>query len=203
MDGDTIQAIDTAHADLLARLLSTKEHIKPPDDDRYYFLVLPHTYKDSAPVSQVLDLALDFSILVKDVLIAEGYEALIASNIGLLGGTLPVLLVPIVVDGVRLFITLKYCFITGGGGTPYYSYFIYDGAIQYGCGGAWDSMQELLNSIPGLISEVRHRMRMIPIYRECSSCQWGDDSGHHCGIGLVGTGECSHYMGPAPHNQQA
>lgn len=177
--------INREHAELINTLVTAGvDYIE--QRSWYSFYVLPHTYEDAGPLSQALALGVRF----RDVLIAAGYEAVMVSNIvndGEGGGSPPVVLIPTEIDGVD--IILNYY-------SDWYWIDMYDPLLQYAIGANFLTMKELVDYLPTFISK---RQKDLLILRECSSCHWGDDTGHHCGIGLVGAGECSHYMGRAPH----
>lgn len=178
-----MEPIDKVHAELINTLLTAGvEYIEQRGWYSYY--VLLHTYDDTGPLSQALALG----IQLRDVLIVAGYEAVVVSNIvDAVGGSPPLVLIPTDMEGVDLILN-------------YYSetYWIhmYDPLLQYAIGTSFHTMKELVDYLPTFISK---RQKDLLILRECRSCHWGDDRGQHCGIGLVGTGECGHYMGRAPH----
>lgn len=186
-----MESIDTAHADLLNILLSTTvDYIEGPTDKWWYFRVLPHAYDNAGPLAD----ALAFGIRLADVLIAAGYEAVMVSNIGkagTVGGTLPVVLIAVELDGVRVDMTVDYYLHP----SAKYYLFMYDDALEWGCGDMLNTIERVVDYLPTFITRARHGMQMAPIYRECSSCHWGDDTGYHCGMGLVrvSTDECTHY----------
>lgn len=179
-----MEAIDKAHAEFINTLLTAGvDYIEQRSWYSYY--VLPHSYDDAGPLSQALALG----IQLKDVLIAAGYEAVMVSNIvGAVGGSPPVVLIPTDMEGVDIILN-------------YYSetYWIqmYDPLLQYVIASDFLTMRELVDYLPTFISK---RQKGLLILRECGSCHWGDDTGQHCGMGLVGNGECNHYMVAAPRS---
>lgn len=177
-----MEPIDKAHAELINTFTDCRvDYIE--QRSWYSFYVLPHTYDDAGPLAQALALG----VQLRDVLIAAGYEAVMVSNIvDAVGGSPPLVLISTDIDGVDIIVN----YYSG------YWIYMYDPQLEYVVGSDFLTMNELVDYLPTFISK---RQKDLLILRECSSCHWGDDTGHHCGIGLVGTGECSHYMVAAPH----
>lgn len=181
MDGDMAQVIDTAHTDLASTLESVVVDYLKPLDTGYHFHVLPHTYYNAGPLAD----ALAFGIRLRDVLISEGYDAVLASYLYGVGGTPPEVLIPL--EGTDTHIRIRYCHRSIKDGTPFYNLHAYHDIMMYGWGGHKYDIASLLDYIPTMISWVRQRM-------QCCSCHYATDGGHVCGLGLVGDGSCSQYM---------
>lgn len=134
---------------------------------------------------------LAFGGLLKDVLIAEGYEAVVAPGMCKYAGLLvPELL--IATGSIPRHISIQYHRLQDDG-SPYYTV-----GADYEADGRANSYWEDIQGLVSLLERLPYMMARVRTM-ECNTCHYGSDRGLHCGMGLVGTGECSHYMGCALH----
>jgi hypothetical protein len=152
-----------------------------------------------------------FGMKLESLLISEGYAAELVSTRELPPCTCQVLLE---VESIASYIQVWYY----NGNPPRYSV---SGSSDVDFG-RWVSnivgIESLLVAIPALISELIEGSCRVRARRECSRCYYGTEyyppssweigedrhygSDGYCGMGLVGNGNCSHYVGPAPEEVQ-
>ena len=135
------------------------------------------------------ELIVKYGYLLTETLKAEGYDARLVIDT-----TLPAIqgvVVVIPVEGWDTDITIMYChrYLHSPRTIPEYLVQV-DRTTWYIIG----------------LEHVLDRLSNMMLYRQCISCHYGSDrmdDVYHCGLGLMLTsgGECSHYMGRAPHNQ--
>lgn len=140
------------------------------------------------PLPSQWELIAEYGAALTDTLRREGYDAKLVIDTTLPAIHGAVVLIP--VEGWDTDITIMYChrYLHSSETIPEYLLQV-DTTTWYIIG----------------LEHVLNRLSNMRLHRQCMACYYvGDtsalinDGRHYCGIGLVSTGECSHYMG-APH----
>lgn len=164
-------AIDQEHAALCTLLLSRPLHWGLPT----------LTWDEELPNRREVAKIRAFGILLKRLLLRDGYTVELSID---KGRTLPYTgYVRLLYEGMRP-VVIWYCC------RGYYYEVTYYSAHNHHSVVIRDGIENLLDRLPGIIDKAQKVM-------QCSSCYYSCEAVKHCGLGLVNTGNCSHYEGPA------